>query len=252
MLFQNFQAPSQPPLSRVKQTALALCAAGAMFAALGIVFLIGMLSEEPQVPISVSDVSAAELQAGAVYRIDELYVADVYAEYTETERITGKTLRVNEEYYVVLLPNTDGKLIALSLAVKKGDGIKSAVDAYMADPELGLGDLFLSGYFEAKALDAELLGFYQEALDFYTENELELDAVMLDLQYACSLDTDYAKFAKQQQLLSLIAPLLFLLLGAFFIVWGSVGYRQLKKQAQAAPKYSLHQEEDTTEDENDV
>ena len=224
------------PEVKAKSTATSLIIMGTMFAVLGAILFFSLLAP-PAVPIDMSGITAAELAKDNVYRIEELRVGNYYAEYGETQRFTGKTLNVEKQYYNAFLSDSTGNMYIVSLVVEPEDDIKAAVDAYMADMDIPLGDLAVSGYFKASVPSGQLLEYYEEAPTWYEDTDVDFPICRINLDYECSLDTDYTEYAEKAAWEGRIVALVFVGLGLLLGIWGIAAHKNLKKRiAEQAAK----------------
>lgn len=237
MLFKfRTTAPAQTREQQLKSKALGLIVGGAMVLLIGIGLFCSLLTP-PAVPIDMSEITAAELAKDNVYRIEELRVGDYYAEYGETQRFTGEMLSVEKEYYTAFLTDSTGELYVASLIVEANDDIKPAVDAYMADMDIPLGDLAVSGYFKASVPSGQLLEYYEEATTWYEDTDVDFPICRINLDYECSLDTDYTEYAEKVAWEGRIVALVFIGLGLLLGIWGIAAHKNLKKRiAEQAAK----------------
>ena len=238
MLFKSHAANNltQTPEQQLKNKTIGMIVGGLMLLIVGIGLFCSLLAP-PTTPIAITEVAGTEIAVGNVYKIEELHLGDYYAEYVETERFTGKTLNVEKEYYNAFLKDSKGDFYIISLAIEADDEIKAAADAYMADPDIPIGDVAVSGYFKASKLDSDLLEYYKEANAWYEGTDLDLPACDLTLEYECSLDTDYAEYAEKVAWEGRIVALVFIGLGLLLGIWGIAAHKNLKKRiAEQAAK----------------
>ena len=220
--------------SQTKNSMIALFVASALMLLFGVINLKDAFSAPPT-PVDISDADITALENGTVYKIDELYVADYYAEYGETNRFLPDTItKVENVYFTCLLFGKEDLPYTVSLQISPDDDIMTEINAYLADEEQFVGDLVLDGYFTARtgALSGDLLQYYNESVNFY-KTTLELTQVNINLVYECSGDTDYAVYAQGQQQNTLVAAGMFLLFGIITIALGLFYRNRYKKQAAA-------------------
>ena len=237
MLFKfRTNTPAQTPEQQRKNKAIALIICGVMMFLVGIGSFCSSMTP-PAIPIDMSEITAADLARGNVYRIEELFVGDYYAEYGETQRFTGEMLNVEKEYYTAFLTDSTGEMCIVSLIVEANDDIKPAVDAYMTDMDIPRGDLAVSGYFAASVPSGDLLAYYEESAAWYEDTDVDFPICKINLDYECSLDTDYAEYAEKVAGEGRFVALVFVGLGLLLGIWGIVAHKNLKKKlAEQAAK----------------
>ena len=206
-----------------KNAKIAAFVFGVIFTFVSVLIIAYTLGEIPT-PIDPADADLSALQNGAVYKIDELYLTDCYAEYGETpNRFSDKISKVETYYYTVLVFDAKDDLYVFSMEAEPSDDIIPAINDYLNDDEQGIGDLVLNGYFtaETNALGGDLLDYYNEAVDLLGEYFDQIPTTV-NLVYECAGDADYAAHAASEQNSSRIMGAIFLLIGIGAIALGFV------------------------------
>lgn len=217
---------------QTKNSMIAFFVVSALLFLFGIVSLVNAFSSL-ETPVDIVDADITALKNGTVYRINELYVVDSYAEYGETGNFfSDEITKVESLYFTCLLFGEDDTLYSVSLQTKPNDDIVTDINTYLADDKQFVGDLVLDGYFTARtgAVSGDLLEYYNESVSLYKE-ALELTQINTNLVYECNGDTDYTTYAKEQQQNMLVAAGMFLLFGVVTIGLGFYCRKLYKKQA---------------------
>ncbi len=212
-----------------------------------IISLVNALSE-PATPIDILSADITTLKNGNVYKLDELYVADVYAEYGETSNFLSDDItKVEKQYFTGLVFDANDTLYAISFETKSDSDIMSAINAYLEDDEQGVGDLVIDGYFTARtgAISGDLLDYYNESVALYAE-VFDLEQVYINLVYECDGNADYAAYAKAQQQKELFAAGMFFIFAsatvAFAFFCRSKYQKQAKEDAEKARAWTTEEE----------
>lgn len=196
MQYQNFPAAIQS--KKTGMIAAFIIGVAVLFVALMLFF---STFAEIKTPVDITAADLKNLENGAVYKIDELYVVDSYAEYGETANpLSDKVTKVEKYYFTCMLFDGSDELYTISMQAKPTDSIMPAINAYLADDEQFIGDLVLSGYFTARpnGINGELLEYYEESVAM-CEEVFELTQLNTDLVFECDGDADYIEYAQKEQ-----------------------------------------------------
>lgn len=213
---------------KLKTAMITLLIFGIMFPFIGVGLCADTLSPI-SAPIDISSVSPEAIEFDTIYKFDELYVADVYAEYTENERLTNRVLKVTEQCFLCMLV-TDTGIYTLSVQTKPTDDIMPAINSYLENDEQFLGDLAIDGYFKASELAGDIKQFYDEAVTLYEDYELYAVPLHINLIYECNGDADYIAFATKQKQQQRLISLVFTGIGIFCLICSYFAKKFYKKQ----------------------
>ncbi len=216
---------------RIKTAMISLLIFGILFPLIGMGLCVDSFSPIPT-PVDISSISPEEIEPDSIYKADDLYVVDVYAEYTETERFTKRVVKVEKQYFLCML-FIDDTAYMISIQTKPTDDVMTRINAYLNDDEQGFGDLSVNGYFKADKLTGEVKQFYDEAVEFYDVYGLGLTPLQVNLVYECDGNTDYGAFAAEQQQQQRLISLVFVGIGMICLAGSCFARRTYKKQLAA-------------------
>ena len=222
-----------PKPSASKEYFIFICILSAIAIVMGSCIFASTLSA-PVEPVAIADITADEITDGGVYKIENLFVGDVYAEHSQTSQFTGEVLKVDEQFYAAFFADKTGVIHCISLQVNANKNIMTDISAFLANEERAIGDLNLSGYFEAGEIPNKINGYFQELLDWYSENDLTFEPVRLNLVYQCDLDTDYIDHAAQNKFGLRMIGIMFIVLGIVLIPLCIYLQKDIKKQKEKA------------------
>ncbi len=224
---------SIPVSTATKEFRIFICILAVFMVLVGIFVFAGTLSA-PSEPVAITDIAASEIINGGVYKINDLFVGDTYAQYSQTARYTGEVVKVDEQFYVAFFADKTGEIHCISLQVNADENIMTDISAFLANEDRAIGDLSLSGYFEARKIPDKINGYFQELLDWYNENDFTYPLINLNLVYQCDLETDYAAFAAKQQLTQRLIGIACIVAGIGVVPLVIYYQKDLKKQKEKA------------------
>lgn len=180
-------------------------------------------SKDPEV---LSKISYRDVEKDQIYYVEDLMIADQYAELDDGDVI----------YLLVMFEDENGKLIAANMPVNTSSPIRDDVEDYLGDSTQYIGDYHISCYVKAETdydVEDKLNNMFANAVSrMRTEHGFSATSLGLRFEYICDEDGDPYATAEGANTVKQVVGIL-VILGGVALFFGT--FRKNSK-AKAAPQ----------------
>lgn len=135
-------------------------------------------------PAPLSDVAYTELEKGDIYYVEDLIIADSYAEMED-----GSVL-----YFLTIFTDGNGYEVAITMPMNKDNDLWNDANAYLNDASMYIGDYTVDCYVKVDSnytSDDVLYDYFDEYVtDLRSSGYLLRSTSSLRLNYVCAADED--------------------------------------------------------------
>ena len=201
----------------------------------GIVLIVfGISTPKPQL-FTQADVYGGEISSNDVYEFNDVLVIDCYATTTYT-----KPTNPDEAYYAVAFFEDDSETAYLaSLCVDESSKeMYSYLENYYNNDELEIGDCYINMCVSKMSLDTETDGYYDDAVQYCTENfeNVEDSGLKLNFEFENADEfPDYVKSEKTNKIFMFAIAAFMIVCGIFLTVSGFKKPKEQEPMPEADP-----------------
>lgn len=178
-------------------------------------------------PACLNEISASGMEKGEVYLVEDLIIADTYAEMED-----GTVM-----YFMTIFTDGSGSDVAITMPMNKSNPLWQQANAYLNDPDQYIGDLTVDCYVKVEnnyASDDDLFLYFDEYVtDLRTSGYLLTSVSDLRLSYVCGPNEDPTADARGANTVGMVVGGVCIALALLMIVLALKGSR--KPKAKAAP-----------------